>query len=63
MMQTIISKDILYDIKCYYWTQSRSWWIGWIDLLQFQLPAVNISKHLAAKQFSIKCRTQGIYQT
>ena len=34
-----------------------------MGLLQFQLPAVDISKHLAAKQFSIKCRTQGIYQT
>ena len=63
MMQTIIFKDILYDIKCSYWTQLRSLWIGWVDLLQFQLPAVDISKHFAAKQFSIKCRTQGIYQT
>ena len=63
MMQTIFSKDILYDIKCYYWTQSKSWWIGWTDQLQFQLPAVHISKHFATKQFSIKCRTQGIYQT
>ena len=63
MMQTIFSKDILYDIKCYYWTQSKSWWLGRTDLLQFQLPAVNISKHFTTKQFSIKCRTQGIYQT
>ena len=66
MMQTIFSKDISYDIKCYYCTQSKSWWLGRTDLLQFQLPAlstVNISKHLTTKQFSIKCRTQGIYQT
>ena len=63
IMQTIFSKDISYDITSYYWTQSKSWWIGWTDQLQFQLPAVHISKHFATKQFSIKCRTQGIYQT
>ena len=56
----------LYDITSYYWTQSKSCWLGRTDLLQFQLPAlstVNISKHFTTKQFSIKCRSQGIYQT